>query len=162
MNQAVKEAEQKKVTIFSFIENFVEENDWHFWQTSQPTVLVDCNLQFIFSWRIHHSWYSWIQNPFADIEVALKDFTAKEKAQFYELHIVIQKYAKAEMIFLIFKNITRGLSSWNMCRLCRNSLQIVRLSPSFTVSNICIHFQCIFFLRVNSVIYLLVCKMIFI
>lgn len=57
----------------------------HFWQTSKHTVLDWFKATTdIFQKTSVKS--SWIQNPFADTEIAPKNFTATEKEQVYELN----------------------------------------------------------------------------
>lgn len=104
LNQAAKEAEQKKVSMFSTLENFVEENDLTLSPALLTDILTHC-LGLIATYNAYFpeefSKYSWIQNPFADIEVAPEDFTVKEKEQFYELNCdseLQQKFSKMSLM----------------------------------------------------------------
>ena len=82
LNQAAKDAEEKKISLFPTLENFVDENDIQL----SPEFLADIKnhcLSLINSYNLYFpedlNEYSWIQNPFAEIEMAPDNFTASEK-----------------------------------------------------------------------------------
>ncbi|XP_054276637.1 zinc finger BED domain-containing protein 5-like [Macrosteles quadrilineatus] len=89
LNQGAKEAEEKKISLFPTLESFVDENDIQL----SPEFLADIKnhcLSLINSYNLYFpedlNEYSWIQNPFAEIEMAPDNLTAPEKEQLFELN----------------------------------------------------------------------------